>query len=54
MGIRSYSFNKLAEGGIEEKPNIKKIIGMEVIIVKLTEGEDKETTIHAHTMPESA
>jgi hypothetical protein len=45
---------KLAENRLEEKPNIKIVVGVEVIIIKPgQEEEDKEATIHAHTMPES-
>ena len=45
---------KLAESRIEEKPNIKIVVGVEVIIIKPgQEEEDKEATIHSHTMPES-
>ena len=45
---------KLADSRLEEKPNIKIVVGVEVIIIKPgQEGEDKEATIHAHTMPES-
>ena len=45
---------KLAESRLEEKPNIKIVVGVEVIIIKPgQEEEDKEATIHAHTMPES-
>ena len=44
---------KLAAKRIQEKQNIKIVVGCEFTIVKFQDGEEIIRTVHAHTMPEA-
>ena len=44
---------KLAAQRLQEKQNLKIVVGCEFIIVKDVGGEEIEKTVHAHTMPEA-
>ena len=47
---------KLAEQRLDDKPNVKIVVGVEVVISKPSDdddGEGQEKASHAHTMPEA-